>query len=378
MRILLACPYAWDVAGGVQAHVRDLAVALDRRGHQVVVVTPGHARSAADPMVRIVGRPIDVPWSGGAVSICPSRRSYRRIKEVLDGLQPDVVHAHEPFAPSTSMLATLAARAPVVATFHAFCERARTLRASAPLLRIVDRRIAASLAVSVAAAELARRVARGPIEIVPNGVRVGRFARSRGDTSRIPSGRVLLWVSRLEPRKGFPTAVRAFAELAVDLPDVRLVVVGDGRDRHALRALPRRLRSRVVLLGHVPDAMLPRCYAAADVFLAPSLGPESFGIVLAEAMAAGLPIVASDIRGYRDVVRHGVEGLLVPPADPRALAAAVRRVLNEPALATSLARAGRQRARQYSWDVVVPRLEAVYESVARGAPSAARPAVSAA
>ena len=364
MRVLLACPYAWDVPGGVQVHVRTLASALQDRGHDVLVVAPARSSSTAPAPVRIVGRAVGIPWGGTVAPLCFSRRSFRKIRRLTEVFEPDVVHVHEPLTPSTSMLATFAATAPVVATFHAFAERSRLMELAAPVLRTVHRRIAAPVAVSEAAAEFLARAVPGDVEIVPNGVAVERFAKARSPARGVPDGRIVLWTHRLDPQKGFPIAIRAFGRLATELDDVHLVVAGDGRDRDALGLLPPALRGRVVMLGVVPNDDLPAYHACADAFVAPATDMESFGIVLVEAMAAGVPVVASDIPGYREVVRDGIDGLLVPRGDPNALAAALRRVLLEPALAASLARAGRERAREYSWDAVVPRLEAIYERVA--------------
>ncbi|MGZ8605212.1 MAG: glycosyltransferase family 4 protein [Actinomycetota bacterium] len=364
MRILLACPYAWDVPGGVQVHVRTLAGALEGRGHDVLVVAPSRSGAAAPPPVRIVGRAVGVPYGGTVAPICFSRRSFRAIRRLTEVFEPDVVHVHEPLTPSTSMLATFAATAPVVATFHAFAERSRLMELTAPVLRTVHRRIAASVAVSEAAAEFLARAVPGDVEIVPNGVAVDRFARPGPPAAGLPEGRLVLWTHRLDRQKGFPVAVRAFARLAAELDDVHLVVAGDGRDRDAVGLLSERDRARVVMLGAVPNDDLPPYHAAADAFVAPATDMESFGIVLVEAMAAGVPLVASDIPGYREVVRDGVDGLLVPPNDPNALAAALKRVLLEPDLAASLSRAGRARALEFSWDAVAPRLEAIYDRVA--------------
>jgi phosphatidylinositol alpha-mannosyltransferase len=222
------------------------------------------------------------------------------------------------------------------------------------------------VAVSEAAATFLRRVVAGPVEIVPNGVDVERFAHPGPPAEGLPVGRLVLWVNRLDPQKGFGVMVRAFEDLARRRTDVCLVVAGDGRDREALRGLPEEVRRRVVRLGTVPHDELPRYHAAADVFASAATGQESFGIVLVEAMAAGVPVVATDIPGYRDVVRDGVDGLLVRPGDPAALSNALERVLSEPDLARALAEAGRERAAAFSWDVVVPRLEAVYEGVVAG------------
>jgi phosphatidylinositol alpha-mannosyltransferase len=352
------------VPGGVQVHVRTLASALEDRGHDVLVVAPSRTSSTAPPPVRIVGRAVGIPWGGTVAPLCFSRRSFRKIRRLTEVFEPDVVHVHEPLTPSTSMLATFAATAPVVATFHAFAERSRLMELAAPVLRTVHRRIAASVAVSEAAAGFLARAVPGDVEIVPNGIAVERFARPRSPARGMPEGRIVLWTHRLDPQKGFPIAIRAFDRLATELDDVHLVVAGDGRDRDALGLLPPALRGRVVMLGAVPNDDLPAYHACADVFVAPATDMESFGIVLVEAMAAGVPVVASDIPGYREVVRDGVDGLLVPARDPNALAAALRRVLVEPELAASLARAGRERAREYSWDAIAPRLEAIYERVA--------------
>jgi len=167
----------------------------------------------------------------------------------------------------------------------------------------------------------------------------------------------MLFVGRLEPRKGLQVAIAAFARLAPQHPDLYLVVAGEGQERGELDRTPPEVRSRVIELGTVPHADLPRCHAAADVFVSPATGRGSFGIVLVEAMAAGLPVVASDIPGYREVVRAGVDGLLVPPGDPLALAEAVGTVLTDRDLARRLSAAARERADAFRWELVAERIE---------------------
>jgi len=362
VRILLACPYSWDAPGGVQVHVRQLAERLRSRGHEVLVLTPAE-RGPAEPWVRTVGRPVRVPYNGSVVPICCSWRSWRTVRDVVRGFSPDVVHAHEPMSPSTSMFAVLSAEAPVVATFHSFLDRSRLLELASPALRRVWRRIDGRIAVSAAAAAFVGQAFPGEIEIVPNGVDTERFAEPSGEPAELPAGRRVLWVGRLDPRKAFPVMIGAFARLAPEFPDLSLVVAGDGRDRDAVRMLGPDVSERVVMLGAVPHERLPAYHAAADVFVSPATGQESFGIVLVEAMAAGVPVVATDIPGYREVVRDGVDGLLAPPHDPDALACSIRQVLREPGLAERLAAAGAVRAREFSWDRVVPRIEAVYARV---------------
>jgi phosphatidylinositol alpha-mannosyltransferase len=362
VKILLVCPYDWEAPGGVQVHVRQLAAELRTRGHRTTILAPG-SRPSEDSGVRIVGRPVRLPYRGTVAPISFSPGAWRRIRSAMRSFQPDLIHAHEPLTPSTSMLAVLAAEAPVVATFHASLDRSRLMELAGPALRQVSGRIDAAVAVSDAAASFVRRVVRVPLEIVPNGVDVRAFSEPGRPVEGLPAGPKILWVNRLDPQKGFEIMLRAFERLASEVGDVHLLVAGDGRDRVLLRSLPGDLRSRILRLGTIPHEALPRYQAAADVFVSPATGQESFGIVLVEAMAAGVPVVASDIEGYREVVRDGVDGLLVPPNDPNALAAAIRRVLSEPELAAALKTEGRSRAQAFSWQEVAPRLEAVYDRV---------------
>jgi phosphatidyl-myo-inositol alpha-mannosyltransferase len=362
MRVALACPYDWDAPGGVQVHVRELGERLRRRGHEVLVVTPARGRPV-EPWVRRVGSPVAIPYNRSVAPICVSPASWRRVREALATFDPDVVHAHEPLTPSTSMLALLAARVPVVATFHSGAERSLAFDVAAPVLRLVARRIEVRVAVSGAAASFAARRIGDGFRIVPNGIDAERFASATA--AELPGRRRALFVGRLDPRKGFAHAVAAFGRLADRYPDLVLVVAGDGPDRRAVDALPRDARARVLLLGRVENRDLPPYLAAADVLLAPSVGGESFGVVLAEAMAAGVPVVASEIPGYDEVVTDGVEGLLVPPRDPAAVARAAARVLDDARLASALAAGGRARAKLLSWDVVTDRLEELYREVVR-------------
>lgn len=381
MRILQVCPYSWDSPGGVQIQVEWLARHLARRGHDVLVAAPGREHPR-EPFVRLVGAPLRVPYNGSIAPICPSPRARAQLGRILTEFRPDVVHVHEPFVPSLSLFATLRSRVPVVATFHANGDPAALFTLAAPLIRLfVWRKIDVPTAVSdAAAAFVGRRMGATP-QVLPNGLDFEMFRDVR--RAPLPQGRTLLFASRLEPRKGFPVMVRAFATLADRFPDLQLVVIGDGRDRDAIEMLSLRHRRRVTMLGTLPrhDDLAPYL-AAADVFGGPATGGESFGIVLLEAMAAGLPVVATDIPGYREVVRHDVEGLLVAPHDPQSLALAMERVLTEPALAARLAAAGRVRARQFAWDSLVERFEAIYAAphqhsdvaVKAAAPSSAHPA----
>jgi phosphatidylinositol alpha-mannosyltransferase len=357
VRIALVCPYAWEAAGGVQVHVKNLAERLLERGHEAIVLTPTTV-APSEPWARSVGRPVRISYRGTVAPIAPL--SYRRVRSVLASFRPDIVHVHEPLTPSASMFATLVANAPVVATVHAYLDRSVAMEMAAPILRRIWRRVTVGVAVSEAAASFLRRAVPGAaLDIVPNGVDVGAFAGGEPPAD-LPPGRRILWVNRLDPQKGFPIALAAFSKVLAEVPDAILVVVGEGRDREALGLLTESERARVDMRGAVPNEGVPSYLAACEIFVSPAVGQESFGIALIEAMAAGLPVVAADIPGYREVVSDGVEGLLVPPRDPEALAAGLVRLLTEPELASRLGEAGHEHARIFDWPLVVERLEALY------------------
>ena len=363
MRIALVCPYAWDVPGGVQVHVADLADQLRSRGHEVLVVAPNDG----GPGARLAGPVLRVPYRGTVAPIAPSPLAVGRLRRRFDAWGPDVVHVHEPLTPSTSMWATLAARVPVVATFHAHLDRSRVLEIAAPVLRVVVVRLRSTIVVSEAAASFLRSAfpELRPV-VIANGVDVDRFASA--PAADLPEGRVIAWTHRLDPQKGFGVALEAFPRVLAEVPDARLVVAGDGAQRRLVDELEPHVRERITLLGALPHDRVAGVLRAARVAIAPATGQESFGIAVVEAMAAGVPVVASDIPGYREVVRDGVDGLAVPPGDAGALAAAMTRVLTDDGLAGDLAREGRARARTFDWGVVTDRVEAVYREVAAARP----------
>jgi phosphatidylinositol alpha-mannosyltransferase len=364
VRIALVCPYAWEAPGGVQVHVRNLATKLRDREHEVAVLTPA-ARRPPEPWVHAVGRPVRVPYRGTVAPIAPF--AYRRTRDALRAFRPDVVHVHEPLTPSVSMYATLAAGAPVVATVHAYLDRSFVMELSAPILRRVWRRVGLGIAVSGAAASFLRRaLPEADLEIVPNGVDIEAFAGA-APREDLPEGHRILWVNRLDAQKGFPVTLAAFTKVVAEVPDAVLVVVGDGKDRDALGLLTASVLARVDMRGTEPNAAVPAYHAACEVFVASASGQESFGIVLVEAMAAGVAVVATDIPGYREVITDGVDGLLVAPRDPEAVAAALVRLLTDRDRAARLAEAGRARARSFDWRVIVDRLEALYGRAIEGA-----------
>jgi phosphatidylinositol alpha-mannosyltransferase len=367
LRIVQVSPYSWDVPGGVQVHVRELSSHLRELGHEVRILAPGRLTGHRADVV-IVGRAVPVRGNGSVARISFGPQVGFEVARALRDFRPDVIHVHEPLVPSVSMHAVLNAEVPVVATFHSNVGRERTsslwFKLAVPFVRPVWEGVARRIAVSEAARQsVTSRMGGDDLSIVPNGVDVGRFANAT--PAVLPSGRHLLFVGRLEERKGFSIAIRAFEQLAARYPDLRLLVIGEGTERDAVETLSPATRSRVEMLGRVDDDRLASYLKAADVYIGPATGGESFGIVLAEAMAAGLPIVASDIPGYRDVARDGREAVLVTPGDPAALVTGVARVLDEPALAGSLGDNGKERARIYDWDTVTQKIVDLYREALR-------------
>lgn len=357
MRVALVCPYAWDRDGGVQTHVRALARVLRRRGHDVHVVAPraGWGPEPDEPGVTFVGRGVAVPANGSIATLAFGPAAAAGVRRVLRALGPDVVHAHEPLIPSLSLLALLGSETPAVGTFHAAAEDSAGYRLARPVLERALRRLRVRTAVSEAARALVARYFPGDYLLTPNGVDTARFATVA--PLDLGPGRKVLFLGRVERRKGLEVLVRALAR-APDV-DAELVVAGAGPEEAACRRLAASLGVRARWLGRLSDDDVARAYRAADVYCAPGLGGESFGIVLVEAMAAGAPLVCSDLPGFRAVAVGAAT--LVPPGDPDALAGALRAVLSDDAAAARMAEAGARRARDYDWERLAAGVEAAYE-----------------
>jgi phosphatidyl-myo-inositol alpha-mannosyltransferase len=356
------CPYAWDVPGGVQSHIRSLAPALRARDHDVLVIAPRSARSgnldAGDAM--LVGRAVGVPANGSVAPIAFGPAAAARVRRALQDWQPDVLHLHEPLIPSLSLLALWAHSGPVVGTFHAAAESSIGYRAIGPALRRAAAKLTVRTAVSDAARSLAARYFPGHYYLTPNGIEVARFASA--EAIDLGPGRKVLFLGRVERRKGLEVLIQAMTRLR-DL-DVTLVVGGDGPQATRCRRLADQLRVRTVWLGRVHDDRKPGVYRTADVYCAPGLGGESFGIVLVEAMAAGVAVVCSDLPGFRSVAAGTAE--MAPPGDAGRLAGAVRKVLMDDATAASMRTASSRTASMFDWKRLIKGVEAVYDRARSG------------
>lgn len=367
MRLALVCPYSWSVPGGVQAHIAGLAAALRARGHEVEILAPVDGPVPVPGFVR-AGRSVPILDNGSIVRVALDPATVRRTARLVRSRGYDLVHVHEPMIPAVSLTALLAARAPLVGTFHMYARRPRWYRPFAPLARHAVPRLHARIAVSEAALRHVSRTCPGEYHVIPNGVDVASFDCS----AEARTGSRLLFIGRAEPRKGLPVLLEAFKRLGGS-PTLDLAGVTPRELRRAGVALPPRTLERVRAHGRVSDNERLRLLAATDVLCAPSLEGESFGIVLVEGMAAGLPVVASAIPGYVDVLPPAC-GKLVPPGNAAALAAGLDELLADAALRAKLGAAGRLEARRFDWSRVCEEILAVYEeALGRAAARSSRP-----
>jgi phosphatidylinositol alpha-mannosyltransferase len=345
-RIALVCPYSWTTPGGVQTHVAGLAAHLRSRGAEVEVLAPADG-PVDEPGFVPLGRSLGFRWQGTVTRVTLDPRAVTRTAHAVRGRGYDLVHVHEPMLPAAGLAAVLGARCPVVATFHMTATSALWYRVFLPVVRLAARRIDARIAVSEQARAFAAGVLPGQYRLIPNAIHVDNYeARRNGGGGRI------VFVGRPEPRKGLPVLLRAFDRLpegaTLDLVGVRPGEVAP--------------RARVRAHGRVTDDERARLLAGADVLCAPSLGGESFGLVLVEGMAAGLPVVATRIPGYAAVLPE-TAGRLVPPDDEAALAGALGELLADAELRVRLGEAGRREAARYDWSRVGDEIAAVYDEV---------------
>ncbi|HEV7208208.1 MAG TPA: glycosyltransferase family 4 protein [Mycobacteriales bacterium] len=359
MRIGLVCPYVWDLPGGVQAHVRDLAETLLGLGHEVSVLTPVGDDAALPDYCVDAGRPVPVPYNGSVARLLLGPVSAGRTRRWLRQGGFDLIHVHEPVAPSVALLACYFADGPVVATFHTANPRSRAMTTFEPFFVPALEKVRGRIAVSEAARRTTVEHLGGDAVLIPNGVAVARYARAMPFPGH-PDGRTLVFLGRAdEPRKGLAVLLEAMSLLP---PDVRLLVAGPGEV-----SLPPSLSARVELLGRVSEQDKAALLRSADIYVAPNTGGESFGIVLLEAMAAGAPVIASDLDAFRRVLAGGHAGVLFPTGDAPALAAAAAALLSDPSRRGALQARGRQEVQRYDWTTVGAAIVQVYETVLEGA-----------
>jgi phosphatidylinositol alpha-mannosyltransferase len=352
VRIGMVSPYSLSVPGGVQGQVLGLARTLRALGHEVRVLAPCDG-PPPDAGVTPLGPSLSTPTNGSMAPISPGPVAQLRTIRALRDEAFDVVHLHEPFVPGPTQTAILVKLAPLVGTFHAAGDDS-AYRSVLPIVRAAARSLDVRVAVSEEARTMAAANVGGRFELLFNGVEVASYR----DAEPWPTdGPTILFCGRHEPRKGLAVLLDAMAHLP---PSVRLWIASDGPDTAALQARSAG-DDRIVWLGRIDDDEKARRLRGADVFCAPSLGGESFGVVLLEAMAAGTAVVASDLVGYATVARDGQDAQLVPPGDAIALAEAIQRVLDDPGLAARLVASGAERAASFSMEQLAADYLALYE-----------------
>lgn len=369
MRVGLVCPYTWDIPGGVQFHVRDLAETLIGLGHEVSVLTPADDESTLPPYAVCAGRAVAIRYNGAVARMQFGPVSAARVRRWLKSGHFDVLHVHEPAALSLSLLTCMLATGPIVATLHAASTRLSLLAAAQGVLQPFMERISGRIAVSDLARRLQVEHLGGDAVVIPNGVDVRRYRCAAALPGYPREGGTVGFIGRYdEPRKGMPVLLEAMAALAPDRPGLRLVVAGRGDSDEFLADLPDALRGRVDLLGVLSEPDKASLLRSVDVYCAPNTGGESFGVILLEAMAAGAPIVASNLDAFRRVLDGGRAGVLVSVEDADAVASALAQVLDDPACRESLVTAGESVVAAYDWPVVADRILGVYETVMAAAP----------
>ena len=367
MKIGLVTPYVYPLPGGVNQHVRFLYENLRLRGHDVRIITSSHGlqRSSEGDVIRI-GKGLSVPSNGSVGTVTVSPRYISQVRNVLEHEQFDLLHFHEPFVPFLSLVTLRESSSVNVATFHAYAGFSPAMELGSKLLKGYAGRLHGRIAVSAAARHFIDRFFPGDYKVIPNGVDVAHYRRAVPIARWQDGTPNILFVGRFEDRKGLIHLLKAFRMLRKEGHECRLLVVGSGpQERELRRYVMTRGLQNVEFLGRVSESEKTQLFRTADIFVSPATGRESFGIILLEAMAAGAPIVCSDIHGYKGVVQRDRQALLVPPGDRKALAAAISTLLDDPQLRARMAASGLERVEQFSWEQVTARVEAYYGFVIR-------------
>ena len=358
LKIGIVSPYGYPHPGGVNEHVRFTYEAMRRMGHDVWIITSkyGRERESEGHVIRL-GTGWAAPANGSVGRVTLGLRFKHQAREVLKAQNFDILHFHEPFVPFLSPTVLDQSKTVNVATFHAFGGFSPSYWIGKRFAGRLADRLHGRIAVSGAARHFISRYFPGEYEIIPNGVDLDRYTGAEPYENLRDGTLNILFVGRLEERKGLIHLLKAYNRLRKRKVDARLLVCGAGpKLREYKRFVGLRGIRDVEFLGRVSDEEKVRYFASADIFCAPNTGQESFGIVLLEAMAAGVPIVASDIHGFKRVVERNVQGLLVEPRNPRALAAALYALARDPDLRHEMGDAGRARAPEFSWERVTERI----------------------
>jgi len=360
LKIGIVCPYSWDTPGGVGNHVRDLAEYLISAGHIVSVLSPAVDEGALPSYVVSAGKPISIPYNGAVARVLFGPIAFKRVRAWITQGNFDLLHLHEPAIPSISLLACWAAEGPMVGTFHAAAKRQKVIFAIGPILEPAIEKLSARIAVSEAARLTLTDHLETDAVVIPNGIYTKRLAHGKAQPDW--KGNTIGFIGRFdEPRKGLSVLQEALPIIARFAPDVRVLVAGPGDSKDVIDEIDPQLRHRFEFLGRISEAQKADFMASISLFVAPNTGGESFGIILAEALAGGAPVIASDIPAFDSLLGGGKYGALFESENPTDLARVVIDLLRDDQRRLSLANAGKERAKDFDWDVVAAQIFSVYE-----------------
>ena len=367
LRIGMVSPYGWDVPGGVQVHIKDLAENLIAQGHSVSVLAPvSQEELISEKYVVSAGRPVPIPYNGAVARILFGPLASSRVKQWIAQGEFDVLHIHEPAIPSLSLLTAWAADGPIVATFHAAANKQKAIYAVGPILEAMLEKVSAKIAVS----EMARATLKDHFDteavVIPNGIDSQKFALA-SSREEWKSPFTIGFLGRFdEPRKGLPLLMEAFALALSREPRLRLLVAGPGDEKVALKHLPASVAAKITFLGKLDDESKSQFFKSVDLYVAPNTGGESFGIILAESMAAGTPILASNIPAFEQLLQGGKSGALFTSESAADLSTRLIELFADADQRTQLSQNGLERAKDFDWQTVSAQIMDVYEMAIAG------------
>ena len=360
LKIGIVCPYSWDTPGGVQNHIRDLAEFLIAAGHDVSVLAPATDEANLPSYVVNAGKAISIPYNGAVARVLFGPVAFARVRQWISQGEFDLLHLHEPAIPSISLLACWAADGPMVGTFHAAAKRQKIIFAIGPILEPAIEKLSARIAVSEAARFTLTDHLDTDAVVIPNGIYASRYAE--GVRQEKWQGNTIGFIGRFEePRKGLSVLLDALPVIARFAPDVKVFVAGPGDPTEIQKQIDPQLRHRFEFLGKISEADKADFMSSVSIYVAPNTGGESFGIILAEALAGGACVVASDIPAFDDLLGHGQYGALFKSEDSTDLAKVIIDLLRDDKKRSELASKGRARGQSFDWKIIAEQIYSVYE-----------------
>ena len=367
LKIGIVCPYGWDTPGGVQIHIKELSQWLIAKGHEVSVLAPVTDEGLnIEPWVVSAGRPISIPYNGAIAKVIFGPLASSRVKQWIANGNFDLLHLHEPAIPSLSLLAGWAGDGPMVATFHAAANPQKVANAIGTMLDPLIERITAKIAVSEIARETLKDRFDTEAVVIPNGVDTSKF-EDIGVRSEWALPNTLGFIGRFdEPRKGLAVLLAAIPKIAYKVPNLRILVAGPGNASDFEKLVPPELRERITFLGRISEIEKAQFFKSVSLYIAPNTGGESFGIILAEAMAARTPIVASDLPAFTKLLDNGSAGALFASENSDDLADTIINLLGNQEMREKIAITGYEKAKSFDWDSVGDQILSVYEMALAG------------